>query len=648
MSMGNEWGDGKDYYLRYLVEFARNKDPRRLYTATTHPAVPGRNDDYFVAAATDVGPLRGLGPYEGGRPSTLHDFRAALAGQDRPYVVHEVGHPCSYPDFGQIAKYTGNLKPRNLETFRQSLADHRLLGQNREFARASGRLAATIYKELIEANLRTPGLSGYQLLGLQDFPGQGTALVGLLDAFWDSKAIVTSEEWREFCSQTVPLVRMKNFVWTDDDPFAASAEVAHYGPEDLKQATAVWHITDIGGTVLAKGSFGPLDIRTGGTTALGPIQFDWKLIQAPAQVSLTIGIEGTAVRNRWKLWVYPGAAAVAPPGEVIVAQEWDDPVKAALARGGRVLLLPRQSVLRNAEPGQWMPVAWSWQLFQNQRKTMGILCDPTHPALAGFPTESFGDWQWFDLLEQADALYLDDAPAGYRPIMQFIHDYNFNRKLGAMFEARVGQGRLLVCSINLNDGLEKRPEARQLRRALLGYMRGDQFQPKTELSLEELDRILARGISVHAGPAPTNASGAKLWVKAAGKVTALNTTAPWVCEADAVEARGEGFDYTVTGGTWRDAQGAAWHAPHLQITVTCPRGFTGALYAHFHDWNAQKRDAHLFYDGRDMGLIGRHDVAGLWLKLPVTAAHSEDGRLTLDARAMSGPNVMIAGFALLP
>jgi hypothetical protein len=648
MSMGNEWGDGKDYYLRYLVEFARNKDPRRLYSATTHPSVPGRNDDYFDTAATDLGPLRGLGPFENNRPSTLHDFRAALAGQDRAYLVHEMGQPCNYPDYSQIAKYTGHLKPRNLEAFRQSLDEHHMLDQDRDFARASGRLAAAIYKEQIEANLRTPGLSGFQLLGLQDFPGQGTALVGLLDAFWDSKGILAPEEWREFCSPTVPLARMRNFVWTDDQPFAAQAEVAHYGAEDLKQARVTWSIADARGKPLAGGAFGPLELKTGGATPLGPIHFDWKQLAAPARLTLTLRVEGTPAKNHWNLWVYPAAPAEVAPEGVLTAGEWNADTKAALAKGRRVLLLPPQGSLKSAEPGQWQPVGWCYQLFQNQKKTMGILCDPAHPALAGFPTEFFGDWQWFDLLERADAIYLDAIPASYRPIVQFIHDYNLNNKLGALFEARVGPGRLLVCSLNLSDDLENRPEARQLRRSLYQYLKSEQFNPGASLDEATLDKLLARRVSRHAAAAPKDTSAARLHVKAARKLAAMNTAAPWGQAADLIEARAEGFDYQVQGGCWRDAAGAAWHAPHLAVALKCPRGFTGTLYVHFHDWNGQGRDAHVFYDGRDLGLIGRHDGPGTWLKLPVTQANSEDGLLTIDAQAMSGPNVMLTELALLP
>ena len=107
-----------------------------------------------------------------------------------------------------MPKYTGYLKPRNFEIFRDSLEAHGMVDQARDFLLASGKLQALCYKEEIESALRTPGMGGFELLDLHDFPGQGTALVGVLDAFWDSKGYVTAGEFRRFCGSTVPLARL--------------------------------------------------------------------------------------------------------------------------------------------------------------------------------------------------------------------------------------------------------------------------------------------------------------------------------------------------------------------------------------------------------------------------------------------------------
>ena len=110
------------------------------------------------------------------------------------------------PDFREIPKYTGVLKARNLEIFQQRLKDANMLDLSHDFMRASGALAAICQREDIEAALRTPGFGGFQWLDIQDFPGQGTALVGMLNVFMESKGITTPEKWRQFCCETVPLL----------------------------------------------------------------------------------------------------------------------------------------------------------------------------------------------------------------------------------------------------------------------------------------------------------------------------------------------------------------------------------------------------------------------------------------------------------
>jgi len=158
-------------------------------------------------------------------------------------------------DYDIIKKFTGYMRPGNYEIFRDSMAAHGLLDRDRDFAWASGRYQLACYKEEIEANLRTPGLEGFQLLDLHDYLGQGTALVGLLDAFWESKGYATAEEFRRFCNTTVPLARLKRRIFTTADVFDVDVEVAHYGAEPIKNAVPVWKIMTASGAVIAKGEW---------------------------------------------------------------------------------------------------------------------------------------------------------------------------------------------------------------------------------------------------------------------------------------------------------------------------------------------------------------------------------------------------------
>lgn len=270
---------------------------------------------------------------------------------------------------------------------------------------------------------------------------------------------------------------------------------------------------------------------------------------------------------------------------------------------------------------------------------MGLLCDPTHPALAGFPSEPHSNWQWYHLIANSCAIILDGTPSGFRPVVQVIDDFSRNRKLGNLFEARVGKGRLMVCSIDL-PALQDRPEGRQLLRSLYAYTGSGAFQPKQTLDLQALNQIFT------ALPEPAGLDKAVLRIRAAAKAT-FGKAEPWTSQADEVLAQHAGFDWSVQGKTWRDAEGAGWFdEKELVIRVTCPKGFVGRLFAHFHDWNNQSRAAEAFFQGRSLDRLDDYAGDGTWKEAPVTAADSVHGVLELRARAVRG-NVVVSQVALV-
>jgi F5/8 type C domain len=210
---------------------------------------------------------------------------------------------------------------------------------------------------------------------------------------------------------------------------------------------------------------------------------------------VTVELKDSGITNCWEIWVYPHDAPPAPPADVTVAQRWDEAAKSALAEGRKVVLFAGGRGFGAGLPGRFLPVFWSPIWFPQQSpNTMGILCDPRHAALAKFPTEFYSNWQWHDLLQNSRSLILDDTPAEFRPIVQVIDNFARNHKLGNLFEAKVGRGRLLVCAIDLPWLAEKQPAAAQLLRSLFGYVGSDAFAPQQELPLALLDKLLASPI----------------------------------------------------------------------------------------------------------------------------------------------------------
>lgn len=480
MPYGNEPGGPKhEAWLKEWVKHWKARDTRRLYT--TGSGWPTVEENQY-----HVNPWgRGRSGWVGG------DWGNATKNLKAPLVLHELAQWCVYPNFDEIAKYTGPLKAKNFEIFRDSLEAHGLLDQWRAFLRASGKLQALCYKEEIEAAFRTPGVSGVQLLDLHDFPGQGSALVGVLDPFWDSKGYITPAEFRRFYGPTVPLARMERRVWTTDQTLIASLELAHFGATPLRQATPYWRLLDVAGKCLASGELPARDIPVDRGIILGKLELPLAQFTAPARVKLVVGLKGTAAENDWTLFLYPPQSMAAPAG-VLITNVLNDEVLARLAAGGRVLVATSKLSAQHPR-GSFTPVFWNRQWFPSQEcQTLGLLCDPKHPALAAFPTEGFTDFQWEEIVSQSRAVVLDELPRQLRPVVQFIDDWNTNRKLGLVFECRVGPGRLLFCSAELQRDLASRPAARQLRDSLAAYAGSAAFAPQVEVAPDQLQRLLGR------------------------------------------------------------------------------------------------------------------------------------------------------------
>lgn len=490
MAYGNEpGGPNQELWLTEWIDHWRKQDPRRVYTGGAGwPFL--ENADFFNAPAARI---QGWGQELNSiinrePPQTRFDFREEIQETPMPYVSHEIGQWCVYPNFKEMDKYTGVLKPKNFEIFQATLEDKGLGNLADSFLLASGKLQALCYKADIEASLRTPGMAGFQLLDLHDFPGQGTALVGVLDPFWEGKGYVSPEEYSRFCNQTVPLVRLDKRVFYDNEPIEAAAEIAHFGPDPLTDVVAAWSLTGAQGETLAEGSFPARDIPWGNTISLGDIAIEPTTVQEAQKCVLTVAAAGFA--NSWDLWIYPAEKEAFSP-QVEVASSLNDDLLQFLQEGGQVLLTPPKGSVRPEKGGDvgvgFSSIFWNTAWTRGQKPhTLGILCDPEHPALAHFPTEYHSNWQWWDAMSHADAILLDDLPADLQPIVRIIDDWFTNRSLGLILEARVGQGKLIVSGVDLLTDQDNRPEAQQLLYSLLKYMDSDRFDPSVSLSGEDI------------------------------------------------------------------------------------------------------------------------------------------------------------------
>jgi hypothetical protein len=511
-SHGNEIWGGHDRVEQNILAF-KAYDPRPLYTMGSnvnigyHPLQ--KSSDFFVGSRTGskgdtiLTHTRMTHAFadskQGARlnslpPSTDFDYSYPVSELKVPIVSHEIGQYQIYPDYREIQKYTGVVEARNLEIFRNRLKKAGMLDQNTAFQQASGMWSALCYKAEMEAAFRTKGFGGFQLLDLQDFTGQGTALVGILDAFMDSKNVISEADWRMSINDVVLLAAFPKYVWTNTEQFKAKIEVANYSNKDLTQAV-VWKLMKRDGETLAMSILEGLVVKQGGLTTIKNISIPLASIKQAEQVFLEIAIENSPYKNVYPIWVYPASSPVLQPKDVNVVTKIDGKVFNQLQRGAKILLFPKADDVKNhAVQGLFPPEFWNWGMFkgisENVKKpvspgTLGLLMNPKHPLFALFPTDSHTNWQWFSIIKASNPLILNKTDHTYRPIVQVIDNLERNDKLGMVFEFKVGKGKLLVCMSQLNLIMDK-PEAKQLYNSILHYMNSADFNPAYQATAAEL------------------------------------------------------------------------------------------------------------------------------------------------------------------
>jgi hypothetical protein len=218
----------------------------------------------------------------------------------------------------------------------------------------------------------------------------------------------------------------------------------------------------------------------GNGTALGSIEVALGRFAVPAKYTLTVSVGGHS--NSWDFWVYPHVLPRLRDSTVMIARRFDRSVGDHLQRGGKVLLIPEKGSVRPEYGGDvavgFSSIFWntSWTRAQAPH-TLGILCDPEHPAFAGFPTEAHSNWQWWEILKDAQAMRMESFDTLLAPIVRLIDDWNTNRSLALAFEVRVGAGSVLVVSADILSGSGDRPAARQFLHSLLRYMESGRFRP---------------------------------------------------------------------------------------------------------------------------------------------------------------------------
>ena len=486
MAAGNEPAGDWVAYCNDWVKEMKLYDPSKIYCGASVGGGWAWDDgsEYHVK-----GGARGL-DWDRHAPQSDDDYYSQIefprnykgkVANNSPVIAHEQGQWCAFPDFREIAQYTGAYKARNFEIFRDLLRDNGMESQAEKFLHASGKLQTLAYKYEIERNLRTKDYSGFQLLALNDYSGQGTALEGVLNVHWQEKGYTDASDWREFCSPVVALARFPKFVYAASDTLVIPVEAYNAQTADIADARATYRISS-DGRVLAEGSLASGVLPVGKNHPLGTVRFPLSTVSEPSKLTLTVTIAG-GNKNHWDFWVYPEGKDVSSDG-VYVADSLDAKALDVLRKGGKVLIAAAGKVRLGSDVVQhYLPVFWNTSWFKMRPPhTTGAYIDKSHPLFRhGFPTDDWTNLNWWELMNRAQVMNLMELPKSYQPPVQPIDTWHISRKLGMIIEANVLGGKLLMTTMDIDTDLDRRLVARQMRRALLGYMSSDDFRPSITL-----------------------------------------------------------------------------------------------------------------------------------------------------------------------
>ncbi len=504
LACGNEPAGNWVEWVSRFVDYWENTDSRRVYTGASVGggwAWQPRNMYHVKAGA------RGLDEWRRRAPESLSDFRPKIDTVSVPFVSHETGQWCVFPNFDEISKYTGVNKARNFEIFRDLLEEHHLGQMAHKFVMASGKLQTLCYKHEIERTLRTPDYAGFQLLALNDYSGQGTALVGVTDVFFDEKEYCSPEEFREFCSPTVLLARIPKFTYWEDEPFTALIEMAHYGKDRIENAEVTYRIRDEYGKIYVQSVLCKKDIDFGNCIPLGEIPpFTCPDMKKARKMTLEVTLKGYPAssgteeirsKNHWDFWIYPkdimSETRDESPAGIYITDTLDAAAEKMLRSGGKVLVTAAGKIRYGKDiVQQFTPVFWNTSWFKMRPPhTLGLYIEKNHPLFRNFPTDYHNDMQWWDLMNRRQVMLFSDFPADFQPIVQSIDTWFLSRKIGMLFEANTGGGRLMMTTMPLENDSQA-PAVAQMRKAIIDYMQSDDFRPEHTVDLQHIKDLFTK------------------------------------------------------------------------------------------------------------------------------------------------------------
>ena len=519
LTLGNELqaqDEGRER-MRELVRTAKRMDPTRLYANGSNAfygeeGCDPESDFYTSQSCKDVvirGTFSGMRGYlNENYPSADRTYDEAMAEirkeYQKPVFSFEVGQFEVLPDFEELESFHGISDPVNLKLIKKRVEERGLLPTWEKYVEATGELSRLAYREEIEAAMRTRELSGISLLGLQDFPGQGTALVGMMNSHLEPKPydFARPERFREFFQECRILVKLPHYTYEAGERLIAEVEAANFGKENI-EGVFCWtlagkkSVSENGNcepaeiksknTVIATGEDTEITIcRPGSYTEVGSLDIPLDFVEKNTALTLKVRI-GDSI-SAYPIWVYRKTTPVCPEN-VYETRAFDMKTREILQNGGRVYLSPDadKESLPNSIKTQFTTDFWSVGTFADQEGCMGQLIDTEHPIFKEFPTDFHTDWQWWIMASKRAVI----LPHPMKTIITEMDSYAFLRPMAQMIEFRCLKGKVLLSTMELHKS-QQYPEVRALQASIYTYLSGENFEPAEEITEEELS-MLVRG-----------------------------------------------------------------------------------------------------------------------------------------------------------
>lgn len=519
LTLGNELqaqDEGRER-MRELVRTAKRMDPTRLYANGSNAfygeeGCDPESDFYTSQSCKDVvirGTFSGMRGYlNENYPSTDRTYDEAMAEirkeYQKPVFSFEVGQFEVLPDFEELESFHGISDPVNLKLIKKRVEERGLLPTWEKYVEATGELSRLAYREEIEAAMRTRELSGISLLGLQDFPGQGTALVGMMNSHLEPKPydFARPERFREFFQECRILVKLPHYTYEAGERLIAEVEAANFGKRNI-EGVFCWtlagkkSVSENGNcepaeiksknTVIATGEDTEITIcRPGSYTEVGSLDIPLDFVEKNTALTLKVRI-GDSI-SAYPIWVYRKTTPVCPEN-VYETRAFDVKTREILQNGGRVYLSPDadKESLPYSIKTQFTTDFWSVGTFADQEGGMGQLIDTEHPIFKEFPTDFHTDWQWWIMATKRAVI----LPHPMKTIITEMDSYAFLRPMAQMIEFRCLKGKVLLSTMELHKS-QQYPEVRALQASIYTYLSGENFEPAEEITEEELS-MLVRG-----------------------------------------------------------------------------------------------------------------------------------------------------------